>query len=133
MTVIFSALRAGRPPFTRRKFLGTHFCQRLSQLRGHSAAGSARRIEKYNILIGTRTRDIPPCSIVPQPTTLPRTPAMTSVLTEIQEFLSIVTGGQSCNYYYRFPFSSFYIERRSKLQCLLKYRNLSHSILPVML
>jgi hypothetical protein len=29
--------------------------------------------EKFH-LIGTRTRDLPACSIVPQPTTLPRAP-----------------------------------------------------------
>jgi hypothetical protein len=28
-------------------------------------------IEKSNDLIGNRTRDLPACSIVPQPTTLP--------------------------------------------------------------
>jgi hypothetical protein len=29
-------------------------------------------LKKSNDLIGTRTRDLPVCSIVPQPTTLPR-------------------------------------------------------------
>jgi hypothetical protein len=33
-----------------------------------------RSIEKKIHLIGTRTRDLPACSIVPQPTTLPRAP-----------------------------------------------------------
>jgi hypothetical protein len=37
-------------------------------------AGSIRSIEKSSVLIGTRTRDLPACSIVPQPTTLPRAP-----------------------------------------------------------
>jgi hypothetical protein len=31
-----------RPLFTRRKIPGTHFCQRLSRLQGHSAAGRIR-------------------------------------------------------------------------------------------
>jgi hypothetical protein len=35
-----------------------------------------RSIEKYNDLIGIQTRDLPACSIVPQPTTLPRAPAI---------------------------------------------------------
>jgi hypothetical protein len=39
---------------------------------GHSAAGRIRSTEKSNDLIGNRTRDLPACSIVPQPTTLPR-------------------------------------------------------------
>jgi hypothetical protein len=33
-------------------------------------AGRIRPIEKCNDLIGNRTRDLPPCSLVPQPTTL---------------------------------------------------------------
>jgi hypothetical protein len=35
-------------------------------------AGRFRYIEKINDLIGNRTRDLRACSIVPQPTTLPR-------------------------------------------------------------
>jgi hypothetical protein len=46
----------------------------LSQPQGHSAAGWIRSTEKSNDLIGNRTRDIPACSIVPQPTMLPRAP-----------------------------------------------------------
>jgi hypothetical protein len=34
-------------------------------------AGRIRSIEKSSDLIGTRTRDLPACSIVPQPTMLP--------------------------------------------------------------
>jgi hypothetical protein len=41
-------------------------------IRGHSAAGRIKSIEKLNDLIGNRTRDFPACSIVPKPTTLPR-------------------------------------------------------------
>jgi hypothetical protein len=37
-------------------------------------AGRIRSIEKSGDLIGNRTRDFPVCSIVPQPTTLPRVP-----------------------------------------------------------
>jgi hypothetical protein len=46
----------------------------LSGPKGHSAAGRIRSIEKSNDLIGTRTRDLPACSIEHQPTTLPRAP-----------------------------------------------------------
>jgi hypothetical protein len=52
----------------------THFCWRLSRSQGHSAAGRIRSNEKSNDLIRTRTSDLPACSIVPQPTTLPRAP-----------------------------------------------------------
>jgi hypothetical protein len=32
------------------------------------------KLKKFNDLIGNRTRDLPSCSIVPQATTLPRSP-----------------------------------------------------------
>jgi hypothetical protein len=44
----------------------------LSRSRGYSTAARIRSIEKSNDLIGIRIRDLPACSIVPQPTTLPR-------------------------------------------------------------
>jgi hypothetical protein len=50
--------RTRRPPFTLRKIPGTHFCYRLSQSQGHSAAGRIRSIEKSNDLIGNRIRDL---------------------------------------------------------------------------
>jgi hypothetical protein len=68
-----------RQPFTPRKISGIHFCLRLSRPQGHSAAGMVRSIEKYNDHIGYRTSDLPACSIVPQPTTLPRAPVWLSI------------------------------------------------------
>jgi hypothetical protein len=59
-----------QPPFTPRKIPGTHFCYKLSRPQDYSAAGRIRSIEKSNALVGSRTRDLPACSIVPQPTTL---------------------------------------------------------------
>ena len=50
---------------------GTHFCQRLSQPQGHSAAGRILSMTNSNDTIGNRTRDIPAFSAVPQPTSLP--------------------------------------------------------------
>jgi hypothetical protein len=44
----------------------------LSRPQDHSAAEMIRSIEKKIHLIGTWTRDLPACSMVPQPTTLPR-------------------------------------------------------------
>jgi hypothetical protein len=61
-----------RPPFTSSKIHGTHFCLRLSRTQSHNTAGKIRYIEKKIHLIRIRTRDLPVCSIVPQPTTLPR-------------------------------------------------------------
>jgi hypothetical protein len=57
-----------RPPFKLGKIPGTHFSYRLS--RTHSAAGTIRSIEKYNVLFG----NLPTCDIVPQTTTSPRAP-----------------------------------------------------------
>jgi hypothetical protein len=78
--VRLSALRAGRP-LPPRKIPGTHFCQTLSPPQGHSAAWRIRSIDKSNY-IGNGTRDLPACSIVPQPTTLPKPPHTFLVLTK---------------------------------------------------
>jgi hypothetical protein len=72
MAVRLSALCTGCP-LPPRKIPGTHLCLRLSRLQGHSAAGRIRSIEKIH-LTGNQTRDLPACSIVPQPTMLPRAP-----------------------------------------------------------
>jgi len=53
---------------------GTHFCYRLSQPQGHSAAGRIMSMKNLNDSIGNQTRDLPDCSAVPQPTVSPRTP-----------------------------------------------------------
>jgi hypothetical protein len=58
-----------RPCFTPTKIPGTHFCWRLSQSLGYSAVGRIISPERSNVLLGNRTRDLPACSIVPQPTT----------------------------------------------------------------
>jgi hypothetical protein len=68
-----SALRAGSP-LPSRKIPGAHFSQELSRPQGTTAAGIIRSIEKSDDLIGNRTRVRLACSIVPQPTTLPRAP-----------------------------------------------------------
>jgi hypothetical protein len=69
MAVMLSALRAARP-LPPGRFLVLISVRGSVDPRGHSAAGSS--IEKYNNLNGNRTRDLPACSLLPQPTTLPR-------------------------------------------------------------
>jgi len=68
-----SAVRTGRlyPPGN---IPGTHFCYRLSQPQGHSAAGRIMSMKNSNNNIGNRTHDIPAFSAVPQPTALPSAP-----------------------------------------------------------
>ena len=61
-----------RPPLPPGNIPGTHFCQRLSQPQGHSAAERIMSMKKSNDTIGNRTRDIPACGTVPQPTAPPR-------------------------------------------------------------
>jgi hypothetical protein len=62
-----------RPHFTPQEDFWYSILLGLSRPQGHCAAGRIRSIEKSND-IGNRTRDLPACSIVPQPTMLPRAP-----------------------------------------------------------
>jgi hypothetical protein len=51
------------------------------------------QLKKSNYLIGTRTRDLPACTIVPQPTTLPRAPNQIHIHVEIK---IATTSGNAC-------------------------------------
>ena len=51
----------------------THFCYVLSQPQGHSATGRIMLKKNSNETIGNRTRDLPACSAVSQPTAPPHT------------------------------------------------------------
>jgi hypothetical protein len=64
------------PPFTPRNIPGTHFCYKLSRPKGLVRLEGLGQLKKIH-LIGIRSRDLPACSIVPQPTTLPRAPTGT--------------------------------------------------------
>jgi hypothetical protein len=74
MAARLPSLRAGRP-VPPRKIPGIHFFQKLSPSQGHITAGRIRSIERSNYLVGIRTRDLPVCSTVSQPTTLTRAPS----------------------------------------------------------
>jgi hypothetical protein len=71
--VRLSALCTGclSPPPPPGNISGTHFCYRLSQLQGYSAAGRIISMENTNDSIGNRTRDLTACSAVPQRTAPP--------------------------------------------------------------
>jgi hypothetical protein len=66
--------RTHRPPLPPGNIPGTHFCYRLSQPQSHSAAGRIMSIKNSSNIIRNRTRDLPTCSALPQPTALPRAP-----------------------------------------------------------
>jgi hypothetical protein len=57
-----------RPPLPPRRYPGTHFCQGLIRLQGFSAAGRNYSVKYFSETIGNLTRDLPACSLVPQPT-----------------------------------------------------------------
>jgi hypothetical protein len=52
-----------------------------------------RQLKKVNDFIGNRTRDLPACSTVPQPTTLPRVPVLNKERRE-DEWDMILDGGE---------------------------------------
>jgi hypothetical protein len=58
-----------RPLLPPRNIPGTHFCWRLSQPKGHSAAGKIMSMKNSKDIIGNRTPNLPAYSVVPQPTT----------------------------------------------------------------
>jgi hypothetical protein len=51
---------------------GTQFCSRVRRTRAIVRLEGLGKLKKLKDLIGTRTRDLPTCSIVPQPSTLPQ-------------------------------------------------------------
>jgi hypothetical protein len=82
--VRLSALRTGRL-YLPGNIPGTHFCLRLSRPQGHSAAGRIMSMKNSNDTIGNRTRDLPTCSVVPQPTAPPRAPVNSQTTNEKHE------------------------------------------------
>jgi hypothetical protein len=79
MAVRVSALRAGRP-LPPGRFLILLLEAEPTRTLSYGAVGRIRSIEKSNHLIGNRIRDLPACSIVPQPTTLLRAPRYIRIL-----------------------------------------------------
>ena len=49
--------------------LGTHFFQKLDRSQSHRASGRIKSMKNSFYPIENRTRDLPACSTVPQPTT----------------------------------------------------------------
>jgi hypothetical protein len=72
ITVRLSALRAGRPLTPPGKFLIVISVRGWVDPRAIVRLEGLGKLKKSTELIVTRTRDLPACSIVPQPTTLPR-------------------------------------------------------------
>ena len=74
------------PPLPPANIPGTHFCWRLSQPQGHSAAGRIMSMKISSDTIGNRIRDLPAYSAVPQPTAPPLAPILIS--TELKSHMS---------------------------------------------
>jgi hypothetical protein len=60
-------------PYAQGNIPGTHFCSRLSQPQGHSAAGEIVSMKNSSDTIGNRSRDFTARSAVPQPNAPSRT------------------------------------------------------------
>jgi hypothetical protein len=73
MAVRLSALRAGRS-LSPGRFLVLISVRGRVGLRAIVRLQALGQLKKTNDIIGNRTRYLPACSIVPQPTTLPRAP-----------------------------------------------------------
>jgi hypothetical protein len=83
MAVRLSASRAGRALLPRNIF-SYSFLSEAESIPGPSSAERIRKFEKFSNLIGIPTHDVPACSVVPQPTTLPRaTKTMPSKMLQI--------------------------------------------------
>jgi hypothetical protein len=67
MAVKLSAVHSGRC-YPTGNIPGTHFCQRLIRPQGHCATGGIMSVKNSNDTIGNRTRDLPVCCAVSQPT-----------------------------------------------------------------
>jgi hypothetical protein len=51
---------------------GTHYCFWLSKLQGLVRLEGLCKLKKFNDLIGSQIRNLPACSMLPRPTTMPR-------------------------------------------------------------
>jgi hypothetical protein len=80
-----------------RKHPGTHFCYRLSQPQGCSAARRIMTMKNSSDTIGNRTRDLPACSAEPQTTVPPHAPFHTVWFVLIQNIWNDKCRSVVCN------------------------------------
>jgi hypothetical protein len=73
-----------RPSLPPGNIPGTHFCSRPSQPQGHSAAGRIMSMKNSNDTIENRTRDLPTCTSVLQPTAPPPAPSGIRCILKLQ-------------------------------------------------
>jgi hypothetical protein len=76
----------------------------IPRSQGHSSAGRIRSIQNSTDLLGTRMRDTPACSTVPQPTTLQHAPNNLTYITNrlsiqlMQSMFHKIMADLVCNY-----------------------------------
>jgi hypothetical protein len=88
--VRLSALGTGRlyPPGNTP---GAHFCYRLSQPQGHISAGRIMSMKNSSDTIRNRIRDLPDCSVVPQPLRH-RVPRL-NIRSDIATYVALINSG----------------------------------------
>jgi hypothetical protein len=108
---------------------GTHFCYRLYHPQSHSAAGRIMSIKNYNDTIGNRTRDLPTCIVVFQPTALPRAPKEQEYFVNTDTDYCSLLVWNVCNDSEKCRVHLRYKKRRSAFSKMLVYKLPDHPIL----
>jgi hypothetical protein len=96
---------------------GSNFCYRLSNLQGLVRPEGLGKLKKYIHLKGSRTLDLPACTIVPQPTTLPCAPCSNHNESVITYAMLLEPTGLNaiCNmYYFRILKSRIFLNAKAK-------------------
>jgi len=82
------AIRTGRLYLTENT-PGTHFLLRLSRVHAQSAAGRIISMKNSSDTVGNQTRDLPACSVVPQPTAQLRVLQIKLTLLNVQRTIGL--------------------------------------------
>ena len=107
---------------------GSNCCWRLSRPQGHSAAGRIMSMKNFSDTNGNRTRNLPACSAVPQPTAPPGAPPL-FVDCKIKSFRPKTSHSATRNQFFQFtvkPLSLSALARRPPKKFLTGVRTRCH-------